>query len=68
MGRYIKNENKKYLIAILIFGILISISNISKAGYLEFKNLDINATIKENGDMQVTEHWKIDINDTKHII
>lgn len=55
---------KKYLIAILIFGILICISNISKAGYLEFKNLDINATIKENGDMQVTEYWKIDINDT----
>lgn len=55
---------KKSLITILIFVTLITISNISKAGYLEFKNLEINAIIKENGDMQVTEYWKIDISDT----
>lgn len=55
---------KKYIISILIFCILLSFSSISKAGYLEFDNLNINAIIKENGDMQVTEYWKIDIEDT----
>ena len=55
---------KKYIISIFVFIILISLSSISKAGYLEFDNLNINAIIKENGDMQVTEYWKIDIEDT----
>ena len=55
---------KKYIFAVLVFVAVLMISNISKAGSLEFNNLTIDATLKENGDMVVTEFWNINIRDT----
>lgn len=55
---------KKYILAIFVFIALLMISNISEAGSLEFNNLTIDATLKENGDMVVTEYWNINIKDT----
>lgn len=57
-------ELKKYLFIVFMFLALIGISSTSKAGYLEFNNISINALLKENGDMEVVEQWEIDIEDT----
>ena len=54
---------KNIFLAIFIFMFIFCFSNVY-AGDLNLDNLTFNAVLKENGDMQVTEVWDIDISDT----
>lgn len=50
-------------IAITFFAIVI-ISNTSNAGYLRLKNLDYEVKLNADGSANVTENWRISIEDT----
>lgn len=53
----------KIYISIIIFIIILGISRNANAE-LKLNNLEFEASIKENGDMEVTEYWNIRIEDT----
>ena len=60
------NKIKKIFLILLFVLLFILIGNKSNASSsdLELNNLKFNAQILENGDMEVTEIWDIDIKDT----
>lgn len=60
-----KKTLNKIIIAILAFCSIIIISNISNAsGGLRLKDLNYDVTLNEDGTADVTETWKISIEDT----
>lgn len=58
-----KTRYKIVMVMVVFFSILI-ISNRSNAGDLRLKNLDYNVQLKEDGTADITETWKIYIEDT----
>lgn len=59
-----KKLKNKLLIALLAFFSIIIVSSISNAGDLKLKNLDYQVQLNEDGTADVTENWKIYIEDT----
>ena len=54
----------KILLTIIVFIGIILISNTSKAGELRLKNLDYKVQLNSDGTADVTENWRIYIEDT----
>lgn len=59
-----KKLYKKLFLLIFIFTVLLIFSPKSFAGEQTLNNLDFDVELLENGDMQVTETWDIEIYDT----
>lgn len=54
----------KFVFAISVFFTILLISNISNAGDLRLKNLDYKVQLNSDGSADVTENWRIYIEDT----
>lgn len=54
----------RILLSIIVFISIILISNTSKAGELRLKNLDYKVQLNSDGTADVTENWRIYIEDT----
>ena len=54
----------RILLSVIVFIGIILITNISKAGELRLKNLDYKVQLNSDGTADVTENWRIYIEDT----
>lgn len=59
-----KKVYNRILLSVIVFIGIILISNTSKAGELRLKNLDYKVQLNSDGTADVTENWRIYIEDT----